>query len=291
MLIPIQYHKKNYPSHIRPYIDEIAGHFDIECINPKRAFSLHTEYSYGKRQLNSMLIAGLKEIQEANRNGIPMLWRSKRWAKEFAEFIKKLVGKHQPAIIEIHPPFNDYVESHSKFLEIYSSFEQSILSEWNDIHILIENRNGTMYRGGRFLLSKAIEVVELVNEIDKSKLNLCITLDFPQLFSAYGGPTNMSNEALKNTIETLLPIRHRIKGIHLWGKKRNSAGRLIAHCGDLTSYFEDHQKKETFLDSLNNFLNDKQKRFLVPEVNSKSEHLHSIIDDLENAGIQLITNG
>lgn len=137
-----------------------------------------------------------------------------------------------------------------------------------------------------------LDPVLLVNEIDKSKLNLCITLDFPQLFSAYGGPTNMSNEALKNTIETLLPIRHRIKGIHLWGKKRNPpAGRLIAHCGDLTSYFEDHQKKETFLDSLNNFLNDKQKRFLVPEVNSKSGHLHSIIDDLENAGIQLIKNG
>ena len=56
MLIPINYHGRTYPQHIKPKIDEVAGHFDVSSISVQRKFSLHTEYSYGARKLNTDLI-------------------------------------------------------------------------------------------------------------------------------------------------------------------------------------------------------------------------------------------
>jgi len=38
MLIPVNYHKRHYPPHIRPHIFELAGHFDIESISPEVHF-------------------------------------------------------------------------------------------------------------------------------------------------------------------------------------------------------------------------------------------------------------
>ena len=50
ILIPITYHSKKYPENVKSYIDEIAGNFDKDIINPTRKYSLHTEYSHMKRQ-------------------------------------------------------------------------------------------------------------------------------------------------------------------------------------------------------------------------------------------------
>ncbi len=49
-LIPIQYNKHPYPNNIILNIQEIAGHFDVRTIKPSMNYSLHTEYSYGKRK-------------------------------------------------------------------------------------------------------------------------------------------------------------------------------------------------------------------------------------------------
>jgi hypothetical protein len=111
MLIPIKYHSKSYPHHIKPEIDEVAGHFDVNKISVSRKFSLHTEYSYGARKLNSELLKNFQLIRESNKKGVPQLWFSVEWAIEFAKFIKSLCKKHSPQIIEIHPPFTDYAKS------------------------------------------------------------------------------------------------------------------------------------------------------------------------------------
>lgn len=103
ILIPIQYHKRKYPDHIRPNIDEIAGHFDVHEISPNRNFSLHTEYSYGKRNLTSEVIKQFTTLQNSNKEGVPQLWYSELWAIEFAEFVKTLCNGKAPSIIEIHP--------------------------------------------------------------------------------------------------------------------------------------------------------------------------------------------
>lgn len=74
MLIPIKYNRRNYLPHIEAKIDEIAGHFDIsEKINTDREFSLHTEYSYGKRNFKSKILKSFPTILESNKDGVPQL--------------------------------------------------------------------------------------------------------------------------------------------------------------------------------------------------------------------------
>ena len=44
-LILVKYRNYNYGKYT-PKIEEISAHFDVKSINPKIAYSLHTEYSY-----------------------------------------------------------------------------------------------------------------------------------------------------------------------------------------------------------------------------------------------------
>ena len=127
MLIPIKYHNKNYPGHIKPQITEIAGHFDISSIPKVTSFSLHTEYSYGKRKFSSMHINNYNELRVSEKNGISQLWFSDKWSSEFANFIKDLCADEIPHIIEIHPPFNDYTDSMKifRFFRVCSSFRKT----------------------------------------------------------------------------------------------------------------------------------------------------------------------
>ena len=59
--------------------------------------------------------------------------------------------------------------------------------------------------------------------------------------------------------------------------------------GDLTTYFEGNDSlKPLFLSELHLLLDDGHNRCFVPEVNSKAEDLHSIVKDLESAGITFV---
>ena len=72
-----------------------------------------------------------------------------------------------------------------------------------------------------------------------------------------------------------------IKGIHIWGKKKNPNGRWIAHCGTLDTYFDgNNESKTVFIDGILRICDDGRTRFLVPEVNSGAEDLRSIIADV-----------
>lgn len=108
----------------------------------------------------------------------------------------------------------------------------------------------------------------------------------PQLFTAYGGPHSLKPNAIENILARQMQIQSMIAGIHLWGKKRSKAGRIVSHAGDLTSYFEDDVKKDIFLNWLAHFLNDGRQRYFVPEVNNSDADLLSIVRDLESKGIQ-----
>jgi len=290
MLIPIKYHKRTYPEHIIPEIQEVAGHFDIRELSSTGKFSLHTEYSYGKRKLDSNLIKEFPAITTHHKKRVPQLWFSKQWAEEFSDFITALCQENQPVIIEIHPPFSDYTKSIDHFLDIYTRFEETILTKYPDTLLFIENRCGTMYSGGKFLLTTVDDVVELNNSLANRQLKLKITLDFPQLLTSYRGPQHIQEKKMVCLLDGLLPCQESITGIHLWGKKRNKKGRLIAHQGDLNTYFEDKNKKSAFLIWLKKFLSDGKTRYFVPEVNGSDENLHSIIYDLESVDIIFQTN-
>lgn len=123
IFIPIQYGKKRYSDGIDCKIHEVAGHFDKENIENEIKYSLHTEYSHSARKLNHTLIQKYPIHSEANKNGIPQLWKSKEWSEVFADYITALIANHNaPEIIEIHPPFNDYCNSIELFLDRYSIF-------------------------------------------------------------------------------------------------------------------------------------------------------------------------
>lgn len=289
-LIPITYHDKMYPFYIKSEIDEIAGNLDKEEINPKRKYSLHTEYSHMKRKLNSEKLSKYPMIRASSKNGVPKLWFNKTWAEEFADFIIELVGSnHDPEIIEIHPPFNDYCQNVDEFFKIYEEFEKIIIKAFPNTKIFIENRCGTFYTGGSFLISDAKSIIEFLDSLAKRNLRLKMVLDYPQVFSAE--KIKMDNINLDKIIKfnnDLKPYINEVEGIHLWGKRKNTKDfKWNPHTGNLNTFFSyDSNMKEEFLKSTLDTFNDDKERYFVPEVNSSEEDLQSIIADLVGAGFE-----
>ncbi len=217
-----------------------------------------------------------------------MLWYSKEWALDFADFIRDLAQDAPgPRVIEIHPPFSDYSDIGS-FLDIYSTFENRITEYFPDVTILIENRSGTRYSGGDFVVSRINQLIELSNEIEQRGFALRVTLDIPQLFTAHQ-ITKSRMKSMENLFTDIKDIRHNILGIHLWGKRDSGNGRRVAHVGDLNDYFmEDMSYKSRFLTSMLDVFDDDVCRYFVPEVNSGREDLVSIVNDLKEVGFKFV---
>lgn len=291
-LIPVKYHNKNYPESVIAKLDEIAGNLDSKQICVKNPYSLHTEYSYMKRTLDSELLDDLDEIKMSNKDGIPQLWKSVKWSEEYAIFIERLIGNSiPPEVIEIHPPFREYCENISMFWERYIVFYEHIISKFPSTKIIIENRCGTMYKGSKFLISTCSEVLELCQFLANGHEELGVIVDYPQLFSAE--KIKMDNVKLDKILHfntMLKPYAKNIQAIHLWGKKKsNNSGKWTAHSGDLNTFFSnDERKKAIFLDSMKDTFCDDIERYFVPEVNSSEDDLRSIVNDLISAGISFV---
>ena len=288
--IPIQYHNRRYPDGISPEIHEVAGHFDVESLDSDSPFSLHTEYSFAARKLTSQLLEDFPIISSGHKNSIPQLWLNDDWAYEFAGFINTLIDNEDNfKIVEVHPPFNDYCDSFSEFAGRYKVFENEVLSLYTDVDILIENRFGSQYRGGKFILASTEDFQDLAETIESSGLKLRIILDVPQLFTRYFGPRPKTAHKIKGIFNQLKDCREYIGGLHLWGKRRNAGGRWISHSGNLDTYFDNDQKtKNVFLEGLFNLLDDGKTRYFVPEVNSSDEDLGLIVNDLRKVGFKFI---
>lgn len=126
-------------------VKELAGHLDKTSIPDVQRYSLHTEYSFTKRKLDSALIERYPALKESYKN-VPRLWFSEEWAEEFAEFIFDLTDGHpDPEVIEIHPPFRDYCLDFDTFLDRYTVFEDIVLDNFPDTIITMENRAGAQY--------------------------------------------------------------------------------------------------------------------------------------------------
>ncbi len=279
----VEYGSHPYPDGIKPDLVEVAGHFDKEDIPDLSKYSLHTEYSYGKRKFDTELISQFLHLPADNKDGVPQLWKSKEWAEEFARFIFTLTAeKHAPSVIEIHPPFDDYCDM-QEFIERYKVFESMIHRAWPEVPIVIENRAGSVYHGGKFILSKAVDIVRLSHLIISENVNLGIVLDFPQLLTGENiRPERFEREKYKNIINLIYPYREYIKGIHIWGKKKSANGRWVAHNGNLNDLFPIKEDKDLFLEGVRAICNDGKARFLVPEVNSGGEDLRSVVKDIIN---------
>ena len=107
--ILVEYDGIPYPEGYSAKLQEVAAHFDKESIAPVGAYSMHTEYSFSARNFNTNRITKYPALMNAHKDGIPQLWKSSEWAKEFADFVIDLsAGFQPPTVVEIHPPFNDY---------------------------------------------------------------------------------------------------------------------------------------------------------------------------------------
>jgi hypothetical protein len=275
----VKYHNQEYPADIPLRIEECTSHFDITAVSSDLRLSMHTEYSYGKRNFDSDVIWAFPAIIAAQKDGVPQLRKNEQWAKEFAQFISTLAGNAIPAVIEVHPPFVDYCTFDS-FLASYRAFEAVISEKYPDVMILIENRCGSVYKGGKFLVSTLKDVECLCNLIVQNNLRLKVAYDVPQIYSAH----NVTKpEKYMELLKATKPIRDQIGGVHLWGKRKSESGRLVSHCGDLNSYFAgDVDLKYHFLQAFRDCFDDGIARKMVLEVNSGNEDLLSIVQDLRD---------
>jgi hypothetical protein len=289
LLVPIRYRKRKYSFGIKPLIQEVAGHFDKDFIYSEINYSLHTEYSYGPRRLTALPISTFKMIQQSHQRGIPMLWFNQQWAEEFYQFIRNITQGEPPVIIEIHPPFNDYCNNIKEFIKRYQVFEYNILSFYPKTKILIENRCGSLYKGGHFLISSVDDLLTLSELIEANSLKLRIALDIPQLFSTYGGVIKSTLVHSYELFESVKLCRELILGIHLWGKKRNEKGQWVSHMGDFTTYFDGNSElKEYFLGKIYDLFNDNIPRYTVLEVNSNDKDMFSITHDLVKSNFSFV---
>lgn len=288
-LIPVQYHSKQYPLHIKPKLSEVAGHFDVRPLRPVGPYCLHTEYSAGQRDFTQPALEGLDTLKACHRNGVPQLWNGKQWATEFSQYVTRLCHGHPaPSVIEIHPPFSNYCRTLAEFVDTYVPFEKTMLEHFPKVRIVIENRHGTRYSGGKFIFSKRDDILALSEIIDREQLHLRLCLDVPQLFTAHFGPAPRATVAIDRALLPLLDCRHNIDSIHLWGKKPNRTGNMQAHYGTLDTWLGAGEIKAHFLTRLHHLLDDDKKRLFVPEVNSSSEDLQAIIHDVEQAGFRFV---
>ena len=292
-LIPIIYHNKKYPLGITSDIEEVAGHLDKEVIKPKLRYSLHTEYSHMKRKLDSELIKKFPKLVESQKDMVPQLWKDKEWAIQFAHFIIDLINtNYAPEIIEVHPPFDDYCDNFDLFFDIYSEFEKIIVSKFPDTKIFIENRCGTFYKNGNFLISSASSIIEFLKELSNRNLRLKLVLDYPQVFSAERIKLdNIKLDKIEIFNSRISKYIKYIGGFHMWGKRKTGNDkRWIPHTGDLNTFFSyNNDLKLNFLNSVLNTFSDDVTRFFVPEVNSNEDDLQSIITDMINVGFNFGT--
>ena len=291
-LIPVKYHNKNYPDAIVPLLNEVAGNLDSKQILTHMPYSLHTEYSYMKRNLNSDLLSDLDELRDSHKNRIPQLWKSMKWSEQYAIFIMRLIGDSiAPEVIEIHPPFKDYCRNVESFWERYMVFFNIISAKYPETKIIIENRCGTMYIGAPFIFSTCNDVLQLCQFLSTTNHELGVIVDYPQLFSAE--KIKMDNIRLDKILqfnENLKPYAKIVDAIHLWGKKKSKdSNRWSAHSGDLNTFFSnDVEKKRNFIDSMKNTYCDEKARYFIPEVNTSENDLKNIVNDLLNAGITFV---
>jgi hypothetical protein len=292
-LIPVKYHKKNYPIHIEARIHELAGNFDKEELLVDSPYSLHTEYSYMPRKFESKIIKDLVHITSAQRDGVPQLWYNEKWGNDFFIFLERLIDSNNPPeVLEIHPPFNDYCNSFDQFLNTFNVFYNRFANRYPTTIILIENRCGTLYKGGRFLLSTCSDILDFCDILSNSDIDLKLVLDYPQILSAeLVKMDDVKLDKVKKFNLELSKYKEIIGGFHMWGKRKSEKGnRWTPHTGNLNTLFSNNdQLKHDFLNSIFTTFNDDIDRYFVPEVNSGEDDLHSIVTDMEQEGFVFTT--
>jgi hypothetical protein len=293
-----------YPYPIEANLHELSGNFyKKNQLVVKSPYSLHTEPSFEPKIFNSKIVNELENIKMSQIDNIPQLWKNKKWAKDFFIFIERLIDSNDPPeVLEIHPPYNDYCKSFDRFLDIFKVFYKKIKKKYPTTTIVIENRFGTRYKYGKFLLSTCDDVLnfcKVLKKTENSDIELKIVLDYPQLFSAEINANGLKWDDIKMKKEDIILFNKKIKkyksligGFHIWGKQKSKDGKdWKSHAGNLNTFFSNNKTyKREFLSSVFSTFNDNTPRYFVPEVISGKNDLHSIVKDMKRAGFIFISN-
>lgn len=165
-------------------------------------------------------------------------------------------------------------------------FEQEFMSTLPGTKELLENRSGSKYRGGRFLISRIGDIIALIEKVQKRGLRLRLALDIPQLFSAHDRAAT-SDAKMAKLLRKLTDAAGYVQGLHLWGKRRNTRGAEHSPRRGL-KFDYDERLKQAFLSEIYAVFDDGVERYLVLEVNSGKEDMLSILDDLLEAGFTFV---
>ncbi len=286
--IAVDYRRKQYPRDIRCNVKEVSGHLDKTSIDSYGRYSLHTEYSFTKRNLNSNLIEKYPALK-TSEHGIPKLWYDDEWAVQFGCFIIDLVGDNDPPeVIEIHPPFKDYCNDFDTFIKRYRLFEEIITEKYSDVIITMENRSGSQYAKSKFLMSTMSDICTCGEMIKSENVRLHFAVDYTQLFTSEGYDfKDIPIEEFIMKHDELKDVKDLISSIHLWGKSINKNGRWNSHTSGLRDILPGYKTK-IFLDMINEFYDDGIKRYFVPEINTSDEYVKEIVEDCISSGIYFV---
>ena len=64
----VEYNNIPYPSGFISTIKEVSAHFDKSEIDSAEKYSMHTEYSYGKRKFDNTIISKYDILKNANKD-------------------------------------------------------------------------------------------------------------------------------------------------------------------------------------------------------------------------------
>ena len=257
---------------------ENPAHFGVSQLIVSPPYSLHTEYAASQRKISQAIQKNFPSLT-ATARGVPLLWKDDKWALSFAKWLISIIpAETPPNVVEIHPPFKEDCPDQPTFLSRFNVFADEFLSRFPSTKLVLENRSGSQ-RHKPFLISTPAECAELA-QILPDTLQLCV--DFPQLFTSLCETAFPTVEEVDSVFHYVTSFRDKVFSIHLWGRENGHA-----HMGDLKSLFQsDEHIMQHFLKRLAHTFNTRT-LYLVPETNSKTEHMEMLLNQIEQSGIEI----
>lgn len=227
---------------------EHPGHFDAPRVPPGPDHVLRAETGSEPRSLRSPLLKGLQVLSGQHRDGIPRLWVSQAWVREFYLHFHRLTrASGPPRLLVLTPPLFADCPDLETFLALYRPFEAELARRRPGVWLHLENRAAS---SGPGLFSRAQDLGDLARAADGHTLTLRLCLNLPRLFFAHLGGQKPTARDIE---DILTPLR---RCAHVVGALRPFA--------DPDAVLGSPELTGAVLTRLREILNDGRQRYLLP---------------------------
>lgn len=228
---------------------ERPGHFDATPVPAGADYVLRAETGREPRSLRSPLLKGLQVLSGQHRAGVPRLWISQAWVREFYLHFHRLTRDGAPPrLLVLSPPLFADCPDLDAFLALYRPFEAELARRRPGVWLHLENR-ATSHLGPS-LLSRAQDLGDLARAADEHELTLRLCLNLPQLFAAHLGDARPGPRDIEDILTPLRRCAHAIGALRPFADPDAVLGSP-----DLTG---------AVLTRLRDILNDGRRRYLLP---------------------------